>query len=328
MIPGQKVCITCKKEIFKLISPDEFMGVRDNNDSEEEFVTKDKEPQRSILNDSLCELDISPLKVHSLPQHSKIVKGKKKLIQVQEKLGDSQVKIKQQIATALNTSVDDLQLPEKADTLDRDLGKKASDFDYLINQMKEKIALVSNKREKVRILTLAPRSWTIDKTSKVFGVSHYLVRLSRKIVMEKGILEVPDPRRGTKILSVAVKNQVKSFYLDDEFSRQLPGKRDFVSVKRNVHEQKKLLLSNLKELFSEFGKRNPNVKVGFSSFCMLRPKCCCLVGQSGTHSVCVCTEHQNIKLMLEAIKIEKSYHDLIEKIVCDRESKICMLHRC
>ena len=32
--------------------------------------------------------------------------------------------------------------------------------------------------------------------------------------------------------------------------------------------------------------------------------------------------------MLSAIGLEKSYHTLIEKIACSRESKICMTHRC
>ena len=32
--------------------------------------------------------------------------------------------------------------------------------------------------------------------------------------------------------------------------------------------------------------------------------------------------------MLSAIGLEKSYHTLIEKIVCSRESKICMIYRC
>ena len=32
--------------------------------------------------------------------------------------------------------------------------------------------------------------------------------------------------------------------------------------------------------------------------------------------------------MLHAISLEKSYHTLTEKIVCSRESKICMIHQC
>ena len=44
--------------------------------------------------------------------------------------------------------------------------------------------------------------------------------------------------------------------------------------------------------------------------------------------IVVCTIHQKHKLMLSAIGLEKSYHTPIEKIVCSRESKICMIHQC
>ena len=40
---------------------------------------------------------------------------------------------------------------------------------------------------------------------------------------------------------------VESFYEDDEFIRQMPGKKDYVSIAENVHVQKRLILSNLKE---------------------------------------------------------------------------------
>ena len=42
------------------------------------------------------------------------------------------------------------------------------------------------------------------------------------------------------------KDLVTAFYCDDENSRQMPGKKDFVSMKRNVHMQKRLILCNLK----------------------------------------------------------------------------------
>ena len=32
--------------------------------------------------------------------------------------------------------------------------------------------------------------------------------------------------------------------------------------------------------------------------------------------------------MLESIKLQKDYHELVEMIVCDRDSRDCMIHRC
>ena len=77
-----------------------------------------------------------------------------------------------------------------------------------------------------------------------------------------------------------------------------PGKKDFVSVKKDgerQHVQKRLILSNLREVHREFKERFPDCKVGFSIFAELRPEHCVLAEASGTHLVCVCTIHQNIK---------------------------------
>ena len=42
--------------------------------------------------------------------------------------------------------------------------------------------------------------------------------------------------------------------------------------------------------------------------------------------VCICTIHQNFNLMLSAVSISKDYHSCIDLIVCDRESKECIVH--
>ena len=49
---------------------------------------------------------------------------------------------------------------------------------------------------------------------------------------------------------------------------------------------------------------------------------------SGTHTVYVCTYHQNIKLMVSTIKLSKDYHELIDILVCSSANKNCMIHRC
>ena len=42
---------------------------------------------------------------------------------------------------------------------------------------------------------------------------------------------------------------------------------------------------------------NKMIKLAVSTFCQLRPKSCVLAGRSVTHSFCVCTIDQNVKLM-------------------------------
>ena len=89
----------------------------------------------------------------------------------------------------------------------------------------------------------------------------------------------------------------------------MPGKKDCFSVGKNVYKQKRHILCNLKELYVPFKNTNPEMKIGFSKFCSLRPKYCFLAGASGTHSVCVCTIHQNVKLLLQPI--DATYKELL-----------------
>ena len=68
--------------------------------------------------------------------------------------------------------------------------------------------------------------------------------------------------------------------------------------------QKRLVLRNLKESFQLFKTTYPDEKIGFSKFAELRPKYCVLAARSGTHSVCVCTTHQIVKLMIEEARLK------------------------
>ena len=175
--------------------------------------------------------------------------------------------------------------------------------------MKEKLK-TSDYKNKIQVLTLTPESWSRRQAAEFFEESEYSIRVARKLKEEKGILSVPNPRHA-KTLSEDIRKVVVNFFEDDEFSRIMPGKKDYVSVGKNVHKQRRLLLCNLKELYSAFKERYPDAKVGFSKFCSLRPKWCISVGSSGTHSVCVCTSHQNAQLLVHAANIDKDYHDLM-----------------
>ena len=93
--------------------------------------------------------------------------------------------------------------------------------------------------------------------------------------------------------------------------------------------QKRLILMNLRELYRLFKDSYPEHKVGFSKFAELRPNNCVLAGANGTHSVCVCTTHQNIKLMMYTIKLGElttsdgislqSYQHCIAQVICNPE---------
>ena len=120
---------------------------------------------------------------------------------------------------------------------------------------------------------------------------------------------------------------VCDFYESNDISRVMPGKKDFVSVKEGKRHniQKRLVLSNLRRDFHI-------TKIGFSQFAELRPKHCVLAGANGTHSVCVCTIHQNVKLMslVQEMQIPElpTYHHCLAKIVCNPPHPRCYLREC
>ena len=106
-----------------------------------------------------------------------------------------------------------------------------------------------------------------------------------------------------KSVSNEIKEEIVLFYEDGKTSRIIPGNKDFVSIGRNMHKQKRLLLSNLKELHSIFQLKYSTMQTGFSKFCSLRPKWCVLPDSPGTYSVCMCIHHQNMKLILAPLGV-------------------------
>ena len=63
-------------------------------------------------------------------------------------------------------------------------------------------------------------------------------------------------------------------------------------------------------------------------FCQLKPQQCIFPGQPGTHNICVCSTHQNVKLKLGALQLNISYKEGIAASVCSIENKSCMLREC
>ena len=175
------------------------------------------------------------------------------------------------------------------------MNQKANDLDKLFELIKEKLN-VSNKREKIQILTLTPEYWSLWKTAKEFKVSKAAAQKAR-ILKEEDILAVPQSVIGRRLNEKTVNNVIE-LYQNDEYSRQLPGKKDCISIGKNVHVSKRLILCNLKELYTTFKDKHPDLKISFSKFASLRPKWCNTVGPKCTHSVCVCTAHQNVKLTI------------------------------
>ena len=86
-------------------------------------------------------------------------------------------------------------------------------------------------------------------------------------------------------------------------------------------------LCNLQKLYTAFKEKYSNINIGFRTFCALRPKWCVLAGSKMTHSICVCSTHQNALLLVDAMEWDLTYKDLIKKIVCNIESNKFVMHQ-
>ena len=155
--------------------------------------------------------------------------------------------VKSKVAKAFDLDESVLDTPEMSTPPFKD----SADIDKLMQQLKEKVATAS-WREKIKLLTIVPETWSRMKEADYFGITDHVVRRSRQLKKDKGILEDPDPNKGGRSLSNDIKQCVIGFYESEECSRIYPGKKAFVVVRDGdvkPHKQKQLLLLNLHELY-------------------------------------------------------------------------------
>ncbi|KAL7302849.1 hypothetical protein TKK_0004081 [Trichogramma kaykai] len=141
------------------------------------------------------------------------------------------------------------------------------------------------------ILTLVPDNWTIEQIQINFNATIHMIKVSRKLQKEFGLMCHPGNKTG-KALSNSVFDTIIEFYKSEDHTYILPGKNDCVKIKNEnneyEYEQNRLVLCGLKELFKLFQNCHPDTKVGFSTFAKLRPKCCLLAGSSIQNAFSMC----------------------------------------
>ncbi|XP_071578919.1 uncharacterized protein [Temnothorax nylanderi] len=184
----------------------------------------------------------------------------------------------------------------------------------ILSKLKEQFQKSNDRQFKFKILTIFA-DWSYGEIQKHFiGASKHMISMVKKSVEEKGILSSPNRKSG-KTLHQDVVQQVLHFYESQEISREMPGQKDCITIRNGDEKmkvQKRLVLCNLREAHALFKERYPNLKVQFSKFAALRPKYCILAGASGTHSVCVCCIHQNVKLMIDGAGLSKLTADSLK----------------
>ncbi|KZS09833.1 Cc8L18.2-like protein [Daphnia magna] len=308
LIPGKKLCPRCYKQAKDFNSIDE-----------------NSEPHYPECVDDEFSVNITPRKVISALVDASFISpvanlnrcSKKRRLNLFEKVIDS-------VKRNVMTESDDSPI------------FKVEDYSRLMSELREKIHSASNSKEQYSLLTLAPSSWTQSQTASYFGVSLRAAAKASALYRENGILpkaEGGNKRKGG--LTEDDEKRIVEFYTSDEFSRQLPGMKNVKSVKqadgKRLNVQKRLLLVNIDELHRDYKKKLTSDGLrafGLSVFASLRPPNVITVGSSGTHSVCVCVYHQNVKLRLAAIHIIDERYYFMDKLVCNVYNKDCMMTRC
>lgn len=118
------------------------------------------------------------------------------------------------------------------DNSNKEFSISEADSETLLQQLKEKcdkLKSEENNSKVVSLLTLAPTSWPKEKFAKFFSVPLYQVKRSRILKSEKGILSIPDPKKGRAISNEEI-SIIQEFYRSDENSRETAGMKETVTV--------------------------------------------------------------------------------------------------
>jgi hypothetical protein len=312
VVPGKSLCSNCYSKLFVTTTESHTC----TSPAHELYVPSEEVIQK--LDSACINLEVSPAS-----KIRKLSSGKRQAA-IEGKVRKISERLRRNLEFYFATNEDSSTSSEKGQA-----ETSSTEYCDLIEKLKYKCSTAS-REEKVKIISLLPESWSREKIVKEFNVSERLVRLTRNLVREQGILPVLGKKKGVGVSEETIQ-KVQQFFENDANSRMCPGKKDCTKVIVNgnkIVKQKCLVLSNLNELYVAFKNAHPECKVGRSKFCELRPKWCVLAGSSGTHSVCVCLYHQNIKLMIGGAKLNIDYKELLDLLVCDINNYNCMMSLC
>lgn len=140
-------------------------------------------------------------------------------------------------------------------------------------------------------------------------------------------------------LSEETKQLVHAFYNSNDTSWQAPGRKDRIIIRETSGdgtkikrtEQLRYMLLSLREAHHKFTEENTNSNIGLSKFCELRPKNVKLFDHI-PHHVCVCSYHENVRLLLVALKehtaLSIDFKSFVSQVTCDPSLKDCMSSKC
>ncbi|KAK3909523.1 DNA-directed RNA polymerase subunit beta [Frankliniella fusca] len=329
LVPGQLWCLTCRLHVRKVIKTEQEIRNKLKKEAEEcgKKYEEPFDPGSPLVSESESEESSESQGTKSTATNPSLSQtadadfptppqcAREKLNQALTVFGKSPVDTKkfsrsktyaseklQEVESAVKKSAASSSSAIRSENVNKD-------FDEMLERLVEKFnSVCTTTSEKFMILSILPPNWSRQKVMDTFGCTKYFAQAVERKVERDGILCTPTPKQG-KRLSDETEKKVIATYEDDMHGRLMPGKRDYKSViidGKRVQVQKRLLLLTIKELHQLFLEEFPTFQISLSKFAMLRPTYVILDGASGTHSVCVCTIHQNVKLMLHGARLGDS----------------------
>lgn len=207
---GWKICPKCRVEVYKLPVPstsqqfDVLEDVESNVESQDvEFF--DKDTALNSLQECLRFLGEPEIERRRINDEA----------YAERKLKD--------IMHSISTKIFNIPTVHESEHND-------SFLERFVDKLRERYLKTDDKNLQFMILTLLPEDWPAAKIMKDFpGTTNYMVKKSKQIVREQGILCTR--LRKSIDSGTEVSELVRNFYLNDDISRVMPGKKDFVSLK-------------------------------------------------------------------------------------------------
>ena len=87
-----------------------------------------------------------------------------------------------------------------------------------------------------------------------------------------------------------LKEKIKGYFLDPAISRQVPCKREVVNLKESGQKEiskKQIMVMTMKDAYNNFMSKYEEEKIGFRSFCKLKPQHVRQASETN-HRSCLC----------------------------------------
>lgn len=114
----------------------------------------------------------------------------------------------------------------------RELTSREMELEKMLTDLKERFSsLPHNNPDRLRILTIAPPSWSVRKLAFEFGTTVHMAKKAKNLRSSDGVLSTITSRAGQTLPDETIQ-KVKEFYLNDSNSNSNNGKSQSNSGKR------------------------------------------------------------------------------------------------